>query len=60
MRRRRLQRILAKALQMGDDGHNRLDAASVLWTSQLAPYIAKTARTAPWPLRSSSRWAKTP
>ena len=36
--------ILAKALHMGDDGHNRLDAASVLWTAQLAPYIAKTAR----------------
>ncbi|HEX8993276.1 MAG TPA: DUF1116 domain-containing protein [Anaerolineales bacterium] len=36
--------IIAKALHMGDDGHNRLDAASVLWTTQLAPYIAKTAR----------------
>lgn len=36
--------ILAKALHMGDDGHNRLDAASVLWTAQLAPYIAKTAK----------------
>jgi hypothetical protein len=39
-----IRAILAKALQMGDDGHNRLDAASVLWTSQLAPYIAKTAK----------------
>jgi hypothetical protein len=39
-----LRAILAKALHMGDDGHNRLDAASVLYTSQLAPYIAKTAR----------------
>jgi hypothetical protein len=29
---------------MGDDGHNRLDAASVLWTTLLAPYIAKTAK----------------
>ncbi len=36
--------ILSKALHMGDDGHNRLDAASVLWTTQLAPYIAKTAK----------------
>jgi hypothetical protein len=36
--------ILAKALHMGDDGHNRLDAASLLWTTQLAPYIAKTAK----------------
>ena len=29
---------------MGDDGHNRLDAASILYTTQLAPYIAKTAK----------------
>jgi hypothetical protein len=36
--------MLTKALHMGDDGHNRLDAASVLWTSQLAPFIAKTAK----------------
>jgi len=39
-----LRAILSKALHMGDDGHNRLDAASVLWTTQLAPYIAKTAK----------------
>ncbi len=39
-----IRAVLAKALHMGDDGHNRLDAASVLYTSQLAPYIAKTAR----------------
>lgn len=36
--------ILSKALHMGDDGHNRLDAASVLWTTQLAPYIVKTTK----------------
>jgi hypothetical protein len=36
--------VLSKALHMGDDGHNRLDAASVLWTTQLAPWIAKTAK----------------
>lgn len=36
--------MLAKAIHMGDDGHNRLDAASVLWTAQLAPFIAKTAK----------------
>jgi hypothetical protein len=36
--------IIAKSLHMGDDGHNREDAASILWTTQLAPYIAKTAR----------------
>jgi hypothetical protein len=39
-----IRAMLAKALHMGDDGHNRLDAASVLWTTQLAPYIAKTAK----------------
>jgi hypothetical protein len=36
--------IIAKSLHMGDDGHNREDAASILWTVQLAPYIAKTAK----------------
>ncbi len=39
-----IRAILSKALHMGDDGHNRLDAASVLWTTQLSPWIAKTAK----------------
>ncbi|PKN98543.1 MAG: hypothetical protein CVU42_11445 [Chloroflexi bacterium HGW-Chloroflexi-4] len=39
-----IRAILSKAMHMGDDGHNRLDAASVLWTTQLAPWIAKTAK----------------
>ena len=39
-----IRAILSKALHMGDDGHNRLDAASVLYTTQLAPYIAKVAK----------------
>ena len=39
-----IRAILSKALHMGDDGHNRLDAASVLWTTQLAPTIAQTSR----------------
>jgi hypothetical protein len=39
-----IRAIIAKSLHMGDDGHNREDAASVLWTTALAPYIAKTAR----------------
>jgi hypothetical protein len=39
-----IRAILSKALHMGDDGHNRLDAASVLFTTQLAPYIAKVAK----------------
>ncbi len=38
--------ILAKALHMGDDGHNRLDAASVLYTTQMAPFIVKAAKNA--------------
>ncbi len=39
-----IRAMLAKSLHMGDDGHNREDAASVLFTTQLAPYIAKTAK----------------
>ena len=39
-----IRAMLAKALHMGDDGHNRLDAASLLFTNALAPSIAKTAR----------------
>lgn len=39
-----IRAILSKALHMGDDGHNRLDAASVLYTTQLSPFIAKTAK----------------
>jgi Protein of unknown function (DUF1116) len=39
-----IRALLSKALHMGDDGHNRLDAASIMWTTQLAPYIAKTAK----------------
>ena len=33
--------LLGKALHMGDDGHNRLDACSVLYTTALAPAIVK-------------------
>jgi hypothetical protein len=39
-----IRALIAKSLHMGDDGHNREDAASILYTTQLAPYIAKTAR----------------
>jgi Protein of unknown function (DUF1116) len=38
-----LRGLLAKALHMGDDGHNRLDACSVLFTTALAPHIARIA-----------------
>ena len=37
-----IRTLLAKALHMGDDGHNRLDAASLLYTNLLAPFIVKT------------------
>lgn len=39
-----LRALLGKALYMGDDGHNRLDAASMLYTVALAPAIVRTAR----------------
>ena len=39
-----IRALLGKALQMGDDGHNRLDAASLLFTTALAPSIVRTAR----------------
>ena len=39
-----LRAIISKSLHMGDDGHNREDAASILFTTQLAPYIAITAK----------------
>ncbi|PKO19269.1 MAG: hypothetical protein CVU39_01575 [Chloroflexi bacterium HGW-Chloroflexi-10] len=41
-----IRTLLSKALHMGDDGHNRLDAASLLYTNLLAPYIAKNAKDA--------------
>jgi len=41
-----IRALLGKALHMGDDGHNRLDAASVLFTTQLAPHIVKVAKNA--------------
>ena len=39
-----IRSMLAKALHMGDDGHNRLDAASLLYTTALAPHIVKVAK----------------
>lgn len=39
-----IRTLLGKALHMGDDGHNRLDAASLLFTTSLAPTIAKVAK----------------
>jgi hypothetical protein len=39
-----IRALLGKALHMGDDGHNRLDAASMLFTALLAPHIVKVAK----------------
>lgn len=38
-----LRALLGKALHMADDGHNRLDAASLYYTTQLAATIAEVA-----------------
>ncbi len=35
--------VLAEALHMGDEGHNRNKAASILYTKTLAPHIARHA-----------------
>jgi hypothetical protein len=40
-----LRSTLAEALQMGDDGHNRLKSASLLFLKTLDPFIAKLAPT---------------
>jgi hypothetical protein len=40
-----IRSTLAEALQMGDDGHNRLKSASLLFLKMLDPYIAKLANT---------------
>jgi hypothetical protein len=39
-----IRTMLAKALHMGDDGHNRLDACSMLYTVALAPSISRVAK----------------
>jgi hypothetical protein len=39
-----IRSLIGKALHMGDDGHNRLDAASLLYTVALAPSIARVAK----------------
>ena len=38
-----IRALLAEALHMGDEGHNRNKAGSILYTKQLAPHIAGTA-----------------
>lgn len=41
-----LRLLLGKALHMGDDGHNRLDAASLFYTTLLAPSVVSAASNA--------------
>jgi len=38
-----IRALLAEALHMGDEGHNRNKAGSILYTARLAPFIAKAA-----------------
>ena len=38
-----IRALLAEALHMGDEGHNRNKAGSIIFTAKLAPFIAKTA-----------------
>jgi hypothetical protein len=38
-----IRALLAEALHMGDEGHNRNKAGSILFTAKLAPLIAKAA-----------------
>ncbi|MCB0143557.1 MAG: DUF1116 domain-containing protein, partial [Caldilineaceae bacterium] len=38
-----IRTLLAEALHMGDEGHNRNKAGSILFTKNLAPFIAKAA-----------------
>ena len=37
-----LRALLAESLQMGDEGHNRNKAGSILFTAKLAPFIVRT------------------
>jgi hypothetical protein len=38
-----IRALLAEALHMGDEGHNRNKAGSIMYTTKLAPFIAKAA-----------------
>lgn len=40
-----IRALLAEALHMGDEGHNRNKAGSILYTKALAPHIARLAPT---------------
>ena len=38
-----IRALLAEALHMGDEGHNRNKAGSIIYTKNLAPYVARVA-----------------
>ena len=40
-----IRALLAEALHMGDEGHNRNKAGSIIYTKNLAPHIARVAPT---------------
>jgi len=52
-----IRALLAEALQMGDEGHNRNKAASLLYLKTLAPHIAKVAKDANTASRFCAFWA---
>lgn len=39
-----IRALLAESLHMGDEGHNRNKAGSILYTAKLAPFIAKVSK----------------
>jgi hypothetical protein len=41
-----MRALIAEAMHMGDEGHNRNKAGSVLYTKNLAPFIVKVAKNA--------------
>ena len=41
-----MRALLAQSLQMGDDGHNRMQAGSLLFLKSLDPYIVRAAPNA--------------
>jgi hypothetical protein len=41
-----IRALLAEALHMGDEGHNRNKAGSILYTTKLAPFIVKATKDA--------------
>ncbi len=53
-----LRALLAKALHMGDDGHNRLDAASLLYTTFTGPVDYQGGADTMLPPKWSDSWVE--